>query len=174
VPHPAHLANSGERGSSRAGTNWLRGLWSSHRQAAATSPYAYASNNPLNNVDSLGLFSFGSLVSDVVHVVKHAINGAKHAAHAVTGAVMRGAHILASSTAIASGMKALTSGNWLTAPSGVPVGFKRSAERVTEEARRLTQATELTSEDRSFLEKILEFCALGTGKLHRYLWFVGD
>jgi hypothetical protein len=59
-------------------------------------------------------------------------------------------------------------------PYGRTIFNRIQMMRVTEEVRRLIQATELTSEDRSYLEKILEFCALGTGKLHRYLWFVGD
>ena len=57
------------------------------RVVAAVSPYVYASNDPLNITDPSGLFSFGSLVSSVVHVVKHVVSGARHAVHAVTGVI---------------------------------------------------------------------------------------
>lgn len=59
-------------------------------------------------------------------------------------------------------------------PYGTTIFNRIQMMRVTEEIRRLIQATEFTPEDRSFLEEILEFCALGTAKLHRYLWFMGD
>jgi RHS repeat-associated protein len=65
------------------------------RVVAAVSPYVYASNDPLNITDPSGLFSFGSLVSSVVHVVKHVVSGAQHAVHAVTGAITRGADVVA-------------------------------------------------------------------------------
>lgn len=64
-------------------------------QQAAVSPYIYASNDPLSNTDPLGLFSFGSVFKDVVHAVSHVAHGIHHALHAVTGAVTRGADILA-------------------------------------------------------------------------------
>jgi RHS repeat-associated protein len=69
------------------------------RQIAAVSPYTYANNDPLNTTDPLGLFSFGSAFSDVADAVKHVVAGAKHVAHAVTGAVTRGADILAGTVA---------------------------------------------------------------------------
>lgn len=68
-------------------------------QAAAVSPYAYASNDPLNSTDPLGLFSFGSLFSHVVSAVKHVVSGARHVVHAVTSTVTRGADIIAGSVA---------------------------------------------------------------------------
>ena len=65
----------------------------------AVSPYAYASNDPLNTTDPLGLFSFGSIVSAVVHTAAHFAHSAAHAAHAIAGTVTRGADILAGATA---------------------------------------------------------------------------
>ena len=45
---------------------------------------------------------------------------------------------------------------------------------LAEEVRQLIQEAEFTPEELGFLEQILEFCAMGTAKFHRYLWFVGD
>jgi RHS repeat-associated protein len=70
-------------------------LASQPRQVPAISPYVYAGNDPLNATDPLGLFSFGSIVSSVVHAAAHIVHGVQHAVHAVTGTVTRGAHILA-------------------------------------------------------------------------------
>jgi RHS repeat-associated protein len=68
-------------------------------QAAAVSPYIYASSDPLNHTDPLGMFSLGSVFSDVSHVVKSTVNGVKHVVHGVTGAVTRGADALAGTIA---------------------------------------------------------------------------
>ncbi len=64
--------------------------------AAMASPYCYANNDPLNRTDPLGTFSFGSLVSSVVHTVSHAV---KHVVHAVTGTVTRAADVVAGTVA---------------------------------------------------------------------------
>jgi RHS repeat-associated protein len=71
----------------------------SPRQAPATSTYAYASNNPLNNRDPLGLFSLGSVFSDVVHAASHVVKSIRHTVHAVAGTVTHGADILAGAVA---------------------------------------------------------------------------
>ena len=60
------------------------------------SPYCYANNDPLNRTDPLGMFSFGSLVSSVVHTVSHAV---RHVVHAVTGTVTRAADVVAGTVA---------------------------------------------------------------------------
>jgi RHS repeat-associated protein len=67
--------------------------------AAAVSPYAYASNDPVNRTDPLGLFSFGSIVSAVAHVAGHVVHAVAHAVHSATGAITHTAQIVAGATA---------------------------------------------------------------------------
>jgi hypothetical protein len=59
-------------------------------------------------------------------------------------------------------------------PYGNTIFNRIQMMRLAEEVRRLIRAAEFTPDERSFLEEILEFCAMGTAKYHRYLWFVGD
>jgi RHS repeat-associated protein len=74
-------------------------LASHARIMAAVSPYAYASNDPLNLTDPLGLFSLGSVFSPIVHAVQHVARGAAHVVHAVVGTVTRAAHVVAGTVA---------------------------------------------------------------------------
>lgn len=69
------------------------------RQVPAASPYTYARNDPLNTTDPLGLFSFGSILSHVVHAVSHVVHGVQHVMHAVAGTVTKGVHIVAGGVA---------------------------------------------------------------------------
>jgi hypothetical protein len=63
------------------------------------SPYAYASNDPVNNTDPLGLFSFGSLVSAVTHVASHVVNAVSHVVHSATQVVTHTAQMVAGAAA---------------------------------------------------------------------------